>query len=133
MANADAEVLAKLQGVLTALLKHQLEQSLGNVEAALDRWRAGEIGPFEAHAEVLRHAARSERVATRIAEVRPANAPSVLRDAFDAGLVDREAFVAMAGRPPGRSSRPACSTSGRRPPRRTRRPSSSSCWARGRC
>lgn len=92
--------MARLQAVLTALLKHRLDESLGEVDAALARWRAHELGPFEAHAEVLRHAARAERLAGRIARVELDNAGSVLRDAYDIGVISADEFVDMVGRPP---------------------------------
>jgi len=83
--------------VLTALLKHQLNESLGKVDAALERWRSGELGPLETHAELLRHTARAERLGARIAQVDPESAGSVLRDAFDAELISRDEFVDLAG------------------------------------
>jgi stringent starvation protein B len=92
--------LTRLQDVFTALLKHQLATSLGQVEAALGRWRASELGPFEAHAEVLKHAARSERMATRIAQADPDHVGALLRDAFDAGVIERDEFVALCGSDP---------------------------------
>jgi stringent starvation protein B len=96
----DEEPLARLQAVLTALLKHQLNESLAKVDAALARWRDEELGPLETHAEVLRHTARAERLGARIAQVDPDNAGSVLRDAFDADLLSREEFEDLAGCPP---------------------------------
>jgi len=89
-----------MQAVLTALLKHHLDESLEHVDTALGRWRDGELGPFETHAEVLKHAARAERLATRVAQVNPDSAGSVLRDAFDAGLLGRDEFIQMTGLEP---------------------------------
>ncbi len=96
----DEESLARLQAVLTALLKLKLDESLGEVDAAMSRWRSGELGPFETHAEVLRHAARAERLAGRIARVTPDGAGTVLRDAYDVGLLTDEEFVDLVGCPP---------------------------------
>jgi stringent starvation protein B len=96
VSDAD-DKLSRMQAVLTALLKHQLSSSLGEVENALERWRAGEFGPFEAHAELLKHQARSERMASRIAQVQPDKATSVMRDAFDAGLIGNDEFVDLVG------------------------------------
>lgn len=99
MSDAD-DKLSRMQAVLTALLKHQLSHSLGEVEKALERWRGGDFGPFEAHAELLKHQARSERMASRIAQVQPDKATSVMRDAFDAGLLGGDEFVDLVGVPP---------------------------------
>lgn len=85
---------------MTALLKQQLEESLCAVEGALGRWRQGELGVFDAHAELLRHAARAERLAERMAKLGLDNAGSLMRDAFDAGLVERDEFVELVGREP---------------------------------
>lgn len=97
VADTDQGKIARLQAVLTALLQHQLGQSLERVEASLERWRRGELGPFEAHAEVLKHAARSERMASRIAQASRDEARSALRDALDAGLIERDEFIELAG------------------------------------
>lgn len=92
--------MGRMQSVLTALLKHRLDESLDHVDTALRRWREGELGSFETHAEVLKHAARAEHLATRVAQVSPETADSVLRDAFDAELIDRDEFVSLTGREP---------------------------------
>ena len=57
----DAE--KRIQAILAALIKQRLRVSLERVEAALGRWRQGELGPFEAHAEVLAHVARADHLA----------------------------------------------------------------------
>lgn len=97
---ADESQLGQIQAVLTALLKHHLDESLEHVDSALSRWRSGELGPFETHAEVLKHAARAERSATQVAQVDPEDAGTVLRDAFDVGLISREEFIQMVGESP---------------------------------
>ena len=96
----ESDALTKLQTALTGLLRREIEASLAGVEAVMARWRSGALDPFEAHAEMMRHAGRSERVAARIAEVRPEAAGPVLRCAFDAGLLERDDFVTLVGRPP---------------------------------
>ncbi len=97
MSREEQEPLARLQAVLTALLKHQLNESLGKVDEALESWRSGELGPLETHAELLRHTARAERLGARIAQVDPESASTVLRDAYDAELISRDEFIEMAG------------------------------------
>lgn len=82
---------------MTELLERRLSGSLDQVEAALARWRAGDIGAFEAHAAVLEHAARAERLAARMARVGFDTAGSLLRDAFDDGLIDRAEFCELMG------------------------------------
>ncbi len=100
MDGSDDAKQQRLQVVLTELLKHQLSQSLAQVEASLLRWRTGDLGPFEAHAELLRHAARAEQLAARIAQSSPEDAGSVMRDAFDAELIDRDEFISLIGEQP---------------------------------
>jgi stringent starvation protein B len=89
--------LARLQSLMTELLKHRISESLDRVESALGQWRAEEIGEFEAHAEVLRHAARTEKLAARMARVSFDQAGSYLRDAFDFEVIDREEFRKLMG------------------------------------
>lgn len=97
MSDTNQEKNERLQAVLTELLQHQLNRSLERVEASLGRWRRGELGPFETHAEVLKHAARAERLAGRIAQASQEDARTALRDALDASLIDRDEFIELAG------------------------------------
>jgi stringent starvation protein B len=96
----ERDKLTRLQVILTDLLKHQLGESLGQVEDSLAQWRRGELGPFEVHAEVLKHAARAEAMATRITRLSPDATAGALREAFDADLVSRQEFVDLVGQPP---------------------------------
>lgn len=100
MSDNDRDKLARLQGVLTELLQHQLSQSLEKVDESLQRWRRGELGPFDVHAEVVKHATRAERMAGRIARANHEVMGSVLRDAFDAKLIGRDQFVDLVGAEP---------------------------------
>jgi stringent starvation protein B len=96
----DQTSIQRLQAVMTALLERQLVGSLEKVDGALGRWRKGELGVFEAHAELLKHAAHAERMADRMARIGLDNAGALLRDAFDAGLIDRDEFEGFVGKPP---------------------------------
>ncbi len=100
MSDNDQGKIARLQAVFTELLQVQLSRSLERVEDSLGRWRSGELGPFEAHAEVLKHAARAERMAKRIARAGSGEAGPVLRDAYDANLIDRKEFIELTGQVP---------------------------------
>jgi stringent starvation protein B len=82
---------------MTELLKRRIADSLARVESALDKWREGELGEFEAHAEVLRHAARTEQLAARMARVGFDSAGALMRDAYDAGLIERSEFWELMG------------------------------------
>ncbi|HET6610828.1 MAG TPA: ClpXP protease specificity-enhancing factor SspB [Kofleriaceae bacterium] len=97
---AGEEKLERVQVVLTALLEAELGDSLAEVEAALSRWRTGASGVLEAHGELLKHAARAEQLAERMARVGAGGAATLLRDAFDRGLIDRAELVAICGREP---------------------------------
>lgn len=100
MSDVDSKSVERLQAIMTSLLERQLSESLGCVDAALSRWRGGELGVFETHAELLKHAARAERLADRMARIGLDDAGSLLRDAYDLGLVQREEFREFTGKEP---------------------------------
>lgn len=100
MSDSDHTKLARLQEVLSALLEHKLNASLEEVEESLRRWRQGELGPFEAHTELLEHTVRVGRMAKRVARANADMLRAILREAFDAGLVSREEFEELAGGAP---------------------------------
>jgi stringent starvation protein B len=100
VSNSDRTKLVRLQEVLSALLEHKLKASLETVEGSLRRWRDGDLGPFEAHTELLEHTARVGRMAKRVARANPEMLRSILREAFDAGLVARAEFVELVGDEP---------------------------------
>jgi len=97
MATVD---LTQLHEVVARLVESRVAASLADVERALQKWRAAEIGPLDAHGILLKHAARCERVVERVTSAAAADPAGVLRDALDAGTIDREAFVGIAGQPP---------------------------------
>ncbi len=94
------EATSRIETILAALLKHQLSSSLSRVEEALGKWRAGSIGPLAAHTEVVKHVARAERVAGRIASKEPERIATLLRDALDADLIEHSEFLELVGREP---------------------------------
>lgn len=100
MSDVDDKAVERLQAIMTSLLERQLTESLSCVDEALGRWRRSEVGAFEAHAELLKHAARAERLADRMARIGLDDAGSLLRDAYDLGLIDREEFKSFVGRDP---------------------------------
>lgn len=100
MSDRDRTKLARLQEVLSALLEQKLNASLEEVEGTLRRWRQGELGPYEAHTELLDHTVRVGRMAKRVARANADMLRTILRDAFDAGLVSREEFQELAGSAP---------------------------------
>jgi stringent starvation protein B len=83
--------------VLAELLRCQLHEALEGVEDSLERWRGGELGPLEAHAVVLKHAVRTEQMATRLAQASKQDPKAVLRDALNVGFLDREEFMDLTG------------------------------------
>jgi stringent starvation protein B len=97
VSTSEQDKTARLQAVLNALVHHQLSESLGLLETSLQRWRQGEIEVFDAHKEVLKHVARSERLGRLLAQQEEQGKTVVLRDAWDAGLIEREEFVALTG------------------------------------
>lgn len=99
----DAE---RIQEILAALIKQRLRVSLERVEAALARWRKGELGPFEAHAEVLAHVARADHLADVMSKSGRERTASLLRAACDAGLVSGDEVRALTGRDPAEIAAP---------------------------
>jgi len=100
MSEGEAEKLARIQAVVTALLEHRVAASLVDVEKAMTAWRAGEAGPLDAHGVLLKHAARCERIVDRVTRASGQRPAAILRDAFDAGLIDRVEFFELADAEP---------------------------------
>lgn len=106
MADGDGRDAERIQEILAALIKQRLRVSLERVEAALGRWRKGELGPFEAHAEVLAHVARADHLADVMSKSGRERTASLLRAALDAGLVASEEFERLTGRDPAAITAP---------------------------
>ena len=100
MSDEGQTAIERLQEIMTALMERLLLESLESVDGALGEWKSGEAGVFETHAELLRHAAKAERLAERMARIGLDNAGALLRDAFDAGLVEHDEFVTFVGKEP---------------------------------
>jgi stringent starvation protein B len=86
----------QLHALIARLVESRVAASLGDVERAVARWRAGEIGALDAHGALLKHAARCERIVERVTAAAQSKPTGVLRDALDAGVIDRPTFVALA-------------------------------------
>jgi stringent starvation protein B len=87
----------RLQEIFTALVQRRIGDSLAQVEQALAAWRAGERTVLAAHAEVLRHAARTNVLSNRVARAGLEGPARLLRDALDAGLLTDEEFFDLTG------------------------------------
>ena len=96
-----------MQEILTALIKQRLGASLERVEEALGRWRAGDAGPFEAHAEVLAHVARADSLAAAMSKAGRERTASLLRAAQEAGLLSEEELRSLTGMEPDQIPPPA--------------------------
>jgi stringent starvation protein B len=96
----EREKVSRIQAVVSAIIEHCVATSLAEVEVALDRWRAGELGPLDAHGALLKHAARCERVIERVTAAASSRPAGVLRDALDAGLIERTEFQTLTGEEP---------------------------------
>ncbi len=105
LSDTDDKKQARLQQLFTMLLRHRLEESLGDALGGLERWKGGSLGPFEAHAEVVKHVARAERLAGAIARAETGGPGPVLLEALDAGLLDAAEFRSLVGVPPGEVAR----------------------------
>jgi stringent starvation protein B len=95
---ADGPPPQRLQEIFTALVQKSIADSLGRVEEALTAWRRGERNVLAAHAEVLRHAARTNVLSNRIARAALSGPDTLLRDAVDAGVLDRDEARKLLGR-----------------------------------
>ncbi len=100
MPDKGQTTIERLQQIMTALMEHLLRESLQHVEEAIVEWRSGAAGVFDTHAELLKHAAKAERLAERMARIGLDNAGALLRDAFDAGLIGRDEFASFVGKQP---------------------------------
>jgi stringent starvation protein B len=100
MIERDPKALAKLQAVVTALIQHRVTTSLEDLELSLAKWRSGELSALEAHGAVLKHAARCERTVERVTAAVGDRPDGIIRDAFDAGLIDEAEVISLVGQPP---------------------------------
>jgi stringent starvation protein B len=97
VSGGEQEQSQRLQAIMTALLRRRISESLEEAWTALSQWRDENLGVFETHAALLKHAARAERLAERMARGGKGGAASLLREAFDEELVGRDEFVELAG------------------------------------
>ncbi len=93
-------IASRLQEIFTALVQRNISESLGRVEEALAGWRRGGRSVLAAHAEVLRHAARTNVLSNRVARAALEGPETLLRDALDAGLIAREELEKLTGKKP---------------------------------
>jgi stringent starvation protein B len=100
MIERDPKALARLQAVVTALIQHRVTTSLEDLEGAMAKWRSGELSALEAHGAVLKHAARCERTVERVTAAVGDRPDGIIRDAFDAGLIDEEEVISLVGQKP---------------------------------
>ena len=97
---ADGPDAQRLQEIFTALVQRCISESLGRVEHALAAWRKGDRNVLVAHAEVLRHTARTNILSNRIARAALEGPATLLRDALDAGVITRAECERLAGKDP---------------------------------
>src|SRR5215468_1773320 len=97
---ADGAPPQRLQEIFTALVQKSIADSLGRVEQALASWRRGERNVLAVHAEVLRHAARTNVLSNRIARAALEGPDTLLRDALDAAVIGREEAHQLLGKDP---------------------------------
>src|SRR5215470_18759710 len=83
----------RLNEIFTALVQRSIADSLAG-------WRRGDRNVLAAHAEVLRHAARTNVLSNRIARAALEGPDTLLRDALDAGVIDRDEAQRLLGRDP---------------------------------
>ena len=89
-----------MREILTALLEQRLEESLANIEDVIIAWREKEASAFEAHAQLLKHAAKAEELLEKLLDGNDAISASLMREAFDSKLVRRAEFEELVGRAP---------------------------------
>jgi stringent starvation protein B len=91
----------RLDEIYTALLEKRIELSLATVELAISRWRAGSGSVVEAHAEAVKHVARTTKLSQRIMRAADEVSAPLLRDAHDLGIIDAATFRTLTGKDPG--------------------------------
>src|SRR5688572_27695384 len=91
-------IASRLQEIFTALVQRSISESLGRVEEALASWRRGQRSVLAAHAEVLRHAARTNVLSNRVARAALEGPETLLRDALDAGIITRDEMEKLTGK-----------------------------------
>ncbi len=96
----DGPDAQRLQEIFTALVQRSIGESLARVEQAIAAWRREEQSVLSAHAEVLRHAARTNVLSNRIARAALEGPETLLRDALDAGVITRAECQRLAGKDP---------------------------------
>lgn len=96
----DGPNAQRLQEIFTGLVQKSISESLARVEQALASWRQGERNALAAHAEVLRHTARTNVLSNRIARAALEGPETLLRDALDAGIITRSECQRLTGRDP---------------------------------
>lgn len=107
MSPNDGSQAERLQELLRALVAKRMEESLRRVETAIGAWRQGQADVFFVHAEVVQHAERANVLSTRVARAGIDGPQALLRDAFDAGIIEREEFGVLTGLTPEEVPAPA--------------------------
>ena len=97
---ADEAPPERLQRIFMALVQKSIGDSLARVEEAIGAWRRNERNVLATHAEVLRHAARTNVLTSRIARAAVDGPSALLRDALDAGVISAEEARELLGRDP---------------------------------
>jgi stringent starvation protein B len=97
---ADEAPPQRLQEIKMALAHKSISDSLARVEEALVAWRQDERNVLVAHAEILRHAARTKVLSDRIARSDVDGPSTLLRDALDAGVISEDEARKLLGRDP---------------------------------
>ncbi|MBI5482736.1 MAG: hypothetical protein HY906_28030 [Deltaproteobacteria bacterium] len=97
---AEPEDPLRVDALLASLVNRRMEESLGRIEEALAAWRRGDCDVMGPHLEALRHVARTGALSARVTRARDEGPERLVRDAFDAGLCDRDEFVRLTGKKP---------------------------------
>src|SRR5262252_5748524 len=100
---SDGAPPQRLKEIFEALVQKSIADSLGRVEAALAAWRRNERSVLGAHAEVMRHGARIKALSNRIARAAIDGPDTLIRDAVDAGVIDRVEARKLSAASPTRS------------------------------
>ena len=96
----DGGKTERIQEILTSLVKQRLRASLDRVAVALARLESGDLGPFEAHAEVLAHVSRADALAAVMSRAAGDRTAELVRAAYDAGLVEAAEVTQLTGLEP---------------------------------
>ena len=89
---------ARVDLLIEAVVAKRMEESLDQLEQALQSWRSGSDDALAAHTEALRHVARANVLTTRVAKAEVDGNHTLLRDGVALGVLQAGEFEELTGK-----------------------------------